>query len=210
MSLRDLGRLMAAGLSAGAANAINDQVSAVGNASPASAGGSSIAPQGDLSVQISSGGVQPGGTGGDYVLAVFTIPANAFDQAGRGVAIQAQGSFGATVNTKRVKIIFNPSSATVGSVVGSGGTTACDSGSVTTNGGGWVLNADVFKYGASGSNTQICLNTGAIAGSSHLGTSAPALATATESGAILVAVTGNATTAATDITFNFLQAVWMN
>lgn len=173
-------------------------------------GNASFPEEGNVNRQISATGVNPGATGADNVLAVYSLPANSFDVSGRGLYIQAQGSFGATGNNKRIKIIWNPSTAVVGSTVGSGGTLVCDTGTVTTNGGGWQVSGMVFKYGAAGSNTQICMNNGAIAGSSHLGTAAPVTATATESGAILIAITGNATTAASDIVFNWLEINAMN
>lgn len=159
---------------------------------------------GSLNKQISSAGVNPGATGADNVLAVASIPASAFDGIGnREVEILAFGSFGATGNNKRVKIIVNPASAVVGSTVGAGGTTIADTGSVTTNAGGWKLHSSVAKYGALGSNTQIGFNWENAAGA-YVQPLAPALVTAAESGAILVAVTGNATTAASDIVFNGL------
>jgi hypothetical protein len=161
--------------------------------------------QGNLSAQFSSTGVNPGATGADNVIATYTLPASVFDQAGRGIKIVAKGSFGANTNNKRIKIIFNPSSATLASTVGGSGTTVCDTGTVTTNGTGWQVAAEVYKYGAAGSNTQLGTGDGAIAGATHLGTGGlPALATATESGTIFVAVTGNATTATTDIALNQL------
>lgn len=161
--------------------------------------------------QISSSGVNPGTTGADNVLAVYTLPANSLDGvSNRGLSITAHGSFGATGNNKRIKIIFNPVSATAGSTVGGGGTTIADTGTVTTSGGGWLLSAEVFKYGAVGSNTQISTSDGNIAGTVHLGVSAPVLATATESGAILIAVTGNATTSTSDIAFNLLRILARN
>lgn len=165
---------------------------------------------GNLNVQIASAGVQPGATGADNVLAVFSLPANLFDKAGRGIAITASGSFGATANTKRVKVIVNPASAVVGSTVGASGVTVCDTAAVTTNGGGWQLTASVFKYGAAGSNTQIGFHNQAQVGAAVAAMLAPSLITATESGAILVAVTGNATTAASDIVFNWLEVAMMN
>jgi hypothetical protein len=113
-------------------------------------------------------------------------------------------------HTKDIKIIFNPTTAVVGSTVGTGGSTVCDTGVVTTSGGGWQVSAFVYKYGAAGSNTQMGLNSGSIAGVAHLGTATPVLITATESGAILVAVTGNATTTASDIVFNFLEVNALN
>lgn len=157
--------------------------------------------------QVSSAGVNPGATGADNVLAVYSLPAGALDLAKRGIIIEAWGSYAATANNKRVKLIFNPATAVVGSTVGAGGTTLADGGTVATNNGAWLLSGNVTKYGANGSNTQLCTCNGAISAATPAALSLPALATATESGAILIAVTGNATTAATDIAFNQLD-VW--
>jgi len=178
----------------------------------ASGFGASLAPmlsEGNINLQVASAGVQPGATGADNVLAVFSLPSNAFDVAGRGISITAAGSFGGTANNKRVKIIFNPSTAVVGSTVGGGGSIICDTGAITQNGGGWQLMASVFKYGAAGSNTQIGIHNQAIV-STAVAPVAPSLSTAIESGPILIAVTGNATTAVTDILFNFLEVNAMN
>jgi hypothetical protein len=178
----------------------------------ASGFGASLAPmlsEGNINLQVASAGVQPGATGADNVLAVYSLPGNAFDIAGRGISITAAGSFGATVNNKRVKIIFNPASAVLGSTVGGGGSTICDTGTIAQNAGGWQLMASVFKYGASGSNTQIGIHNQAIV-STAVAPVAPSLITAAEVGAILIAVTGNATTAVADIVFNFLEVNAMN
>jgi hypothetical protein len=174
------------------------------------AGTGTMLSEGNIFRQISSAGVSPGATGADNVLAVFVIPANSFDVANRGITITAQGKFGATANSKDVKIIFNPSTAAVGSTVGAGGTTISDSGVVVTNGGGWSLQANVFKYGAAGSNTQIGLHQQAQVGAAVAAMLAPSLITAVESATILVAVTGNATTATSDLVFNFLEVNAMN
>lgn len=157
--------------------------------------------------QISSAGISPGATGADNVLAAFTLSGGSLDGIGnRGLLISTHGSFAANGNNKRLKIIWNPTTAVVGSTVGSGGTTVADSGTVTTNGGGWHLAGRVFKYGSAGSNTQIT-----SAGPLSPGTPvAPVLATAVESGAILIAVTGNATTTASDIVFNMLAIEALN
>jgi hypothetical protein len=161
--------------------------------------------EGTINLQLSSAGVAPGSTGNDNVLAVYTLPANALDGTGnRGLRITAKGSFGATGNNKRIKLFFAATTATVGSAI-SGGTAVADTGTITTNGGGWVIEAEVYKYGAANSNTQLGTNNGMIAGASHLGTSAPVLLTATENATILIAVTGNATTATSDIKLNQLQ-----
>lgn len=174
-------------------------------------GGTATLPaEGNANRQISSAGINPGATGADNVLAVYSLPASSFDQALRGLQITAAGSFGATNNNKRVKIIFNPATAVVGSTVGAGGTTIADTGTVTTNGGGWEVAANVFKYGAGGSNTQIGIHSQAQVGAAVAALLAPSLITATESGAILIAITGNATTVASDIAFNWLEVNAMN
>ena len=64
-------------------------------------------------------------------------------------------------------------------------------------------------HGAAGSNTQIGIHNQAIV-STAVAPVAPSLITAVESAAILIAVTGNATTAASDIVFNFLEVNAMN
>lgn len=173
-------------------------------------GTSLMGAEGNVLRQISSAGVNPGATGADNVIAAFTIPANSFDAAGRGLSFLAQGSFAATANTKQVKIIFNPATAVVGSTVGGGGTTVADSGAVATNNLGWSLQANVFKYGAANANTQIGLHQQAQIGNAVANLLKPSLITAVENAAILVAVTGNATTATTDIVFNFLEVNAMN
>jgi hypothetical protein len=179
----------------------------------ASGFGASLAPmlsEGNINLQVAApSGVQPGALAGDNVLAVYSLPGNAFDVAGRGISITAAGSFGGTANNKRVKIIFNPSTAVVGSTVGGGGSIICDTGTIAQNGGGWQLMASVFKYGAAGSNTQIGIHNQAIV-STAVAPVAPSLTTATEAGPILIAVTGNAASALTDIVFNFLEVNAMN
>ena len=158
--------------------------------------------EGKLKVDVSAAGANPGSTAGDYVLASFSIPASSFDVAGRGVKVSAWGSFAATGNNKTVKIIANPASATVGNVVGASGTTIATTGVVTTNNGSWMIEAYLYKYGAAGSNTQIGASGLVVCKGTVIDGGAPALVTATESGAIFVAVTGNAATAATDIVYN--------
>lgn len=165
--------------------------------------------EGRLNRQLTVAGVSPGTTANDNVLAVFSLSANSFDVAGRGLTITAAGSFGATANNKTLKIIFNATTAVVGSAV-TGGTTVASSGVVATNGGGWWISASVFKAGAAGSNTQIGISNGVLAGAVSVGTSAPTFPTAAENGAILIAVTGNAATATTDIVLNVSDIKAMN
>ncbi len=166
-------------------------------------GSASFGLEGNISCQPSAG-INPAATGADNVLAVFSIPANSFDQSGRGIAISAAGAFAANANTKRVKIIIGATAAVVGQTI-TGGTTIADTGAVTTNGAGWQLGADVFKYGVAGSNTQTGIHNQAQMGGAVGSLLSPAALTLVENAPILVAVTGNATTAATDITLNLFE-----
>lgn len=164
-----------------------------------------------LVVLQSSSGVQPGATGADNVVASFPFPASAFDTVGRGYHIEAHGSFAATANNKQCKIIFNPTTAVVGSTVGAGGTSCADTGTVTTNGGGWRLVADIFKTAA---NAQLVCGYSIVGPASVAAGAvqvvAPAAPTATDTGTIWLAVTGNATTAATDIVFRLLTVTQLH
>lgn len=164
--------------------------------------------EGNINVQTVSAGLSPASTGADIVLAAFTLPVGVFDQAGRGINIMACGSIVNNANTKTLKIIAGATTAVVGSAVTGG--TAIASAAFTTAGTGWQLAANVFKYGASGSNTQIALHESAQAGSVVGALISPSLLTLNESASILCAVTGNAATATSDIVFNFLCANWMN
>lgn len=163
---------------------------------------------------LSSAGVNPAATGADVVVAAFSIPANAFDLANRSLYAWAVGSFANNGNTKRVKIIFNPATAVVGATVGAGGTTIIDTGAFSTSAATpWIIEAQVTKIGAAGSNTQLAIALGSILGTTHGGVgggTAIQAVTAVESGPILVALTCNAATTATDITANLFQLQGLN
>ena len=152
----------------------------------------------------------PATTNADVVLAAYSIPANSFDQAGRALNVFAQGDVANNTNSKRIKIYYGCTTAVVGSAV-TGGTVIADTGAYTTTGAaGWIAEANIVKYGANGSNTQRGLHASAQIGST-VGALIPSTAlTATESGAILVAITGNAATATTDITLQFFEVNAMN
>jgi hypothetical protein len=167
-------------------------------------GSGSFGLEGNLAAVATATGVSPGATGADNVVAVFSIPANSFDQAGRVLQITASGSFAANGDTKTVKIIINPASAVVGSTVGSGGTTLASTGAVATNGTGYQLQASVIKYGAAGSNTQVGLHNQAQIGAAVASMAVPASLTMAENLPILVAVTANCATTATDVVHNAL------
>jgi hypothetical protein len=156
---------------------------------------------------LSSAGVNPGATGADNVLAAFTIPAGAFAAAGNGVEITAYGLFANNTNSKRIRIYFNATTAVVGSTV-TGGTVIIDSGAFTTAvAAAWCVAGCVFKYGGAGSNTQVALHQQAQIATTISALVGPSLITAVESGPIILAVTGNAGTTATDITFSALTVV---
>src|ERR1700722_14159531 len=84
------------------------------------AGSAGSGENGNINVQASAAGINPGATGVDSVLAVFSLPANSLDAANRVLQIVASGSFGATANNKRLKIIFGATAAVVGSTVTGG------------------------------------------------------------------------------------------
>jgi hypothetical protein len=167
--------------------------------------------QGNLSCTgyLAAGAISPGATGADNVLAVYSLPANSFDGApgnARMLQIQASGSFANNTNAKTTKIIFNPSTAVVGSTVGTGGTTIATSGVYSTTGAcGWMLQAQVAKVGAANSNTQVAQETATIVAATHGGIGLPVYPVATENAPILIAITGNAATTATDILLNFFE-----
>jgi hypothetical protein len=149
----------------------------------------------------------------DDVLASYVLPASSFDVAGRGLCITAQGSTGPTANNKRVKLWFN---ATISAGTVSGGTVIADTGAWVNatspnNNVGWQLMANVFKYGAAGSNTQYAQGS-AILGGVHGGIGVPTFATATEAAAIVIAVTGSSYTAgaANDVVATWFEVNAMN
>lgn len=192
----------------------NDKVTYTAN----DAAGSSttmVPGSGNLATTVVSAGQNPGATGSDYVLAVMTIPANAFDgqsypaATNRMATIIANGSFAANGNTKTLKIVVNATNPVVGSAL-SGGTTIGTTGAVTTSGGGWQMGAAIIKYGAAGSNTQLAVHQAAQVGATVSALTAPTLLTATETSPMTIAITGNAATTATDIVFNFAEIEWNN
>ncbi|CAN5949961.1 unnamed protein product [Sphagnum jensenii] len=167
--------------------------------------------EGNIYRYASATGTSPGSINNDNVLATFSIPANSLDGIGnRGLMITAAGSVANNTNSKRLKIFWACTSATVGSAV-SGGTLIADTGAYTTTGAaGFEISANVFKYGAANSNTQIALHSQAQIGSTVGGLIVPTPLTATENAVIIIAITGNAVTATTDIVLNWAEINAMN
>lgn len=157
----------------------------------------------------------------DDILDGFVLPANAFDIAKRGLQLTFQGQFGATGNNKKVRIWINPTmagQAVAAGVISGGRVTAAGAGVLlfdstvqTGNAIGWGISVEVFKYGATGSNTQYA-QAQPIFGTVHGGISLPSFLTIAENAAMNVVVTGSSSTtgAANDVVANFSQANAMN
>ena len=167
-------------------------------------GGTAVMEEsGNVNVQSGNPLSNPASITNDNVLAVYTLPAGSLSAAGKGLEITTAGNLGNDTQAKRVKLIWNPTSAVVGSAVATNSTSFLlgDTGS-TTNGGaaaGWIIQAQVYKYGNFGSNTQIGQETGVIVGAVHGGCGLASALTTYESLPILIAVTGNATSSVGDI-----------
>ena len=167
-------------------------------------GGTAVMEEsGNVNVQSGNPLSNPASITNDNVLAVYTLPAGSLSAAGKGLEITTAGNLGNDTQAKRVKLIWNPTSAVVGSSIATNSTSFLlgDTGS-TTNGGaaaGWIIQAQVYKYGNFGSNTQIGQETGVIVGAVHGGCSLASALTTNESLPILIAVTGNATSSVGDI-----------
>jgi hypothetical protein len=142
----------------------------------------------------------------DDVLASYTLPASSVDVLGRGLCVTAQGMTGPTSHDKRVKLWFD---ATISAGVVTDGSVIADSGAwveaaAPNNNVGWQLMSNVFKFGGAGSDTQYGQGT-AILGGIHRGIGVPVTSSATELGAIVIAVTGSSYTAGAA---NDLVATW--
>lgn len=154
--------------------------------------------EGNLSKQVSVAGVGNAADTTDDVLFTYTLPAGALDAAGRALTITAFGKFAANGNNKNVKIWFGASVVAL-------------TGVVTTNAGGWQLQAEVTKAGVAGANTQVAQGQNIVA-ATHGGVNVPVAPTEVESGPIVIKVTGASSTtgAANDILGQFFQVNFMN
>lgn len=164
----------------------------------AGAGAATMGFEGNASMQQSLTGVGNTADTTDDVLFTYSLPASSFDVAGRALTVTAFGKLAANGNNKRMKIWF-------------GATAVADSGVVTGNGVGWQLQADIAKVGAAGANTQIGQGQ-SIVGTTHGGVNVPQTPTETESGAIVIKVTGasGTTGAANDVLGQFFQVNFQN
>jgi hypothetical protein len=170
----------------------------------------SFLEEGNVSRQISGVGISPAATGSDYVVAVYVMPALAFDASGRGLQISAAGAFAANANTKTIKLVASNTAQVVGSVTAGSPSVLASTNTVTTNGGGWQIGANVFKYGALGSNTQEAIHSQSQVGATVTALQTPATLTLVENAIIYFAVTANCATATTDVVFNWAEFNAMN
>ncbi len=172
---------------------------------PSLFGGGTATMEESGNIYVASGNplTNPASITNDNVLAVYSIPGGSFSAAGKGIEVTAAGNLGNDSQAKRIKLIWNPTTAVVGSAVATNSTSFLlgDTGSTTNSGSacGWCIESQVYKYGALGSNTQIGQEIGVIIGSVHGGMGLASALTTNESLPILVAVTGNATSSVGDI-----------
>ncbi|SRR5260221_9938344 len=101
-------------------------------------GTGTFSPQGRISSQFSVAGIGNGADLTDDTLFTFSLPANSFDIAGRGVVVEAFGKFAANGNNKTVKIFFGAAVISSGVQVG--------------NNVGWFLRLVLYKQAG---NVQI-------------------------------------------------------
>jgi hypothetical protein len=165
-------------------------------------------------ILTAANGVNPGATAADKIVDAYTLPASAFDLAGRGIQITLWGTFANNANSKRVKVFYNAGNsapAVDGSVTVTGGTVIGDSGAITTTGGGgFTLTCQLFKTGAAGSNTQESMTTAIVFGATHSGIGSWTDQTFTESSSALIVVTLNCATTATDLKYQGCEITAFN
>lgn len=173
-------------------------------------GGALSAAEGNIYREILNPGRSPGAINVDNVIAVYSLPPGSLDIAGRGLNLLAQGQFASPATSKRIKIYWGCTTAVIGSTV-TGGTVVADTGAYSTAGtAAWSLEANVFKYGAAGSNTQLALHMSAQIAAIVSALVLPTPLVSPENAPILIAVTGNAVTTVTDILQNFFEVNSMN
>lgn len=168
----------------------------------------SFPEEGNIYRYTSATGVSPTSTSGDYVIGVYALPASGFDIANRGIQVTAAGSFASNGDSKTIKLAVSNTAQTLQAALSSA-TTIATTGSVATNGGGWQISANVFKYGAAGSNTQLAIHSQAQVGGAVSALQAPTSLTLTESSVIYFAVSANTSTG-TDVVINWVEINAMN
>ena len=214
------------GMPWGMANALEDQIfgpnatATFGGSVPTSAIGT-FWEEGNLYRVAGNPFAANGADTTDDILGGIVVQAGAFDVAGRGLVIQAQGKTGATGNNKRYRLWINPtmSGQTVTSGVISGGTVTgagsgvllVDSGTQTGNGVAWGIFGTFMKYGAAAANTQF-FQSSIINGTTHGGLAVPQFTTQSEAATMSFVITGASQTtgAANDVLLNYFVVAASN
>lgn len=159
-------------------------------------------------------GKSPSATGVFKIVDRFILPANALNKTGRGFQWTVWGTAAANGNNKQFQIVANPTNvagfAIDGTITLTGGTAIGDTGVLTTNNGGLILQAQLFKTGAVNSNTQESMTTAIVGGGTHGGCGAWTDATLAENAAITIVVVAKATTTASDIVYQGSELTWYN
>jgi hypothetical protein len=172
-----------------------------------------VGASGNLTPNVAptTAGLTPAATGGDYTVSFIAVPGAvgfpAFDKAGRQLYIQAIGGFAANANNKNAKLWASNTLPVVGATVASA-TKIADLGTLATSAQGWVIEAQIIKYGALGSNTQFGLHLPSQPSTNGL--LVPAALTLTENAPIYIAATINNATAPGDTYLDALIATWSN
>jgi hypothetical protein len=172
-----------------------------------------------LFAQPSTAALSPAGTGAEYVVAALNIITPGFDVGGRGLTVTVGGSFGGNGNAnKLIRVIWNPTGAaavggTVG--VGAGGVVAATTGAAAWNGSAFSLATNIYKYGISGSNTQVIVPGQVLIGSVDVALVAPTTATANEGASIPLVITAQSGAAGvtgltTDVLISYIQVEAFN
>lgn len=160
---------------------LSTNVAIVAGAIQAGGGSGTVLSGGQLYAGLTTVGTAANTTETD--LQTYTMPANTFDVASRGVRVTAWGSYGATANNKTIKGYFGAANVVYNSTA------------LAQNGTGWVLEFEVYK---TGSNTQ-CHWGNLVAGNTIPGAQS-GTDTQTDTAAIVIKVTGqNGTAVANDI-----------
>lgn len=142
-------------------------------------GGSTVNPEGILSVNTTSTGTGTGTT--EQTLLSYTLPAKTLSATGKGLKIRAWGTTGANANNKTMKLYF--------------GSEVITTPTAATNAKGWELELEVYRNGAS---TQVVFGQGVV----DVTSVTPLITTGaeTDTATITIKVTGtDGTSSANDI-----------
>jgi hypothetical protein len=150
-------------------------------------------------------GISPSATGAYKILSAVLVPANSLSSVGRGFKVTVWGAWANNGNTKQIQVVLGATNTVMpaldGTVTVTGGTVIGDSGAVTTAAGNWILECMLIKTGAPSANTQGSMTTRMQNTATPVALGAWTDQTFVQTNPLLLAVTGNATTTATDIVY---------